>query len=359
MEEEYQAKKGNDVFKCPQCGANLKYEIETKSLFCEFCDYHLKLSEEKSDVEHSFSEIDDAAKTRWDHSVKKANCKNCGAEVIIDSNLLTVECPFCNTSMVVSDEEIQGIKPDRVIPFVVSSQVCIGNYQKWIKRKVFAPTRLKKELPNPSLFSTYIPTWTYDTDVFASYNGRLGKKYQVRVGSGKDAHYETRIRYFRVSGVYQLKEDDVLVNSGNSINQKEIQSIEPFNTNESIVYDNRYLAGHSCEHYKMDVKDGWKVAQSIIMQDLKNGILSQYDYDVIDYLNIYPTYSNITYKYVIIPIWLCHFLYNKKKYRFIANGENGKISGKYPKSPVKISILVLVILAIIIALIIIYIKKYY
>ena len=356
-EEELETKNLNEVFKCPQCGANLRYEIETKSLSCEFCGYHLHLNEEKSNEEHDFSQIDEASKTRWDKSVKKANCRNCGAEIIVDSSQLTVECPFCNTAMVISNDEIQGIKPDRVIPFNVSSKVCIENYQKWIKKKVFAPRRVKKELPNPSLFSTYIPTWTYDSDVFASYKGRLGKKYQVYVGSGKDGHYETRIKYFKVSGVYQLKEDDVLVNSGNSITQKEIQSIQPFNTNDSTVYDNRFLAGHSCEHYKMDVKDGWNVAQRIIIEDLKRGILSQYVYDVIDYLNVYPTYSNISYKYVIIPIWLCHFLYNKKKFRFIANGENGKINGKYPLSPIKISILVIVILAIIIALLIFYLNR--
>ena len=347
----------NEVFKCPQCGANLKYDIESQSMACEFCGFHLHLNSETSNEEHDFASSDEDAKTRWDKTVKKANCANCGAEVIVNSSELSVKCPFCQTSMVISNDEIQGIKPDRVIPFKVSDKVCIENYQKWLKKKAFAPTKIKKVLPKPTLFSTYIPSWTYDSDVFATYTGRLGVEYQVTVGSGKNRHTETRIRYFNISGTIQIKVDDVLVNAGKSINQKEIQAIEPFSTNDSLIYDNRYLAGHGCEHYSMDVKQGWNVAKGIINGMLRAKILSRYTYDVVDYLNIYPTYSNITYKYVIVPIWLCYYLFAKKEYRFIANGENGRIYGNYPKSALKITILVVVILAIIAVLLIILLNQ--
>ena len=347
----------NEVFKCPQCGANLKYDIESQSMACEFCGFHLHLNSETSSEEHEFGIEDDAAKTRWDKTVKKAHCANCGAEVIINSSDLSVSCPFCQTPMVISDDEIQGIKPDRVIPFKVSDKVCIENYQKWLKKKAFAPSSVKKIVPKPTLFSTYIPSWTYDSDVFATYNGRLGVEYTVTVGSGKDAHTETRIRYFKISGTVQLNVDDVLVNAGKSINQKEIQAIEPFNTNDSLIYDNHYLAGHGCEHYSMDVNQGWNVAKGIIHGRLRSKILSRYKYDVVDYLNIYPTYSNTTYKYVIVPIWLCYYFFAKKQYRFIANGENGRIYGNYPKSAVKIATLVFFILIIIIVLVIILTQK--
>ena len=342
----------NDIYKCPSCGANLKYNIEAQKMSCDFCGYQLQLNNETSTYEHEFDES--AEINKWIGMVHKGNCSNCGAEVIFSSEELTAKCPFCNTSMAISTEEITGNKPDRVIPFKISNKEAIHFYQNWLKKKVFAPMNLKKELPKPNLFSSYIPSWTYDTMVFATYVGRLGEHYQVYVGSGKNGHYETRTRWFKIKGTYQLDVDDILVCSGKSISQKEVQSIEPFDTNNSLVYDNSYLIGHSSEHYQLSLNDGWTIAKRLIINRLRAGILSQYTYDVVDYLNIYPTYTNITYKYVLLPIWLCHYLFHNKQYRFIVNGETGKVSGKYPKSAIKIGILVLFVIAIIVALLLWY-----
>ena len=77
-------------------------------------------------------------------------------------------------------------------------------------------------------------------------------------------------------------------------------------------------------------------------------ILSKYTYDVIDYLNVNTSFDKITYKYVILPVWICNYSYNNKKYQFMVNGETGKIVGKTPVSPIKVTALVFVIIAVII-----------
>ena len=80
---------------------------------------------------------------------------------------------------------------------------------------------------------------------------------------------------------------------------------------------------------------------------IRNAILSGYNYDVVSYLNVNTTFNNIKYKYVLIPIWIGTYKYSNKSYRFISNGETGKITGKLPVSVVKVSILVLIILAVV------------
>jgi len=62
-------------------------------------------------------------------------------------------------------------------------------------------------------------------------------------------------------------------------------------------------------------------------------------------------YSNQTYKHILLPVWLCTYFYKQKKYKFLINGQTGKIYGKKPVSAVKVVIAVLIILAIIIAII--------
>lgn len=339
----------NETYKCPSCGANLKYEPSNNGLKCDYCGFELNMSGQTSTEENDFLKADNHQK--WDNTVQKAVCKNCGAHNVIEKTTLSSKCPFCDSPMIISVEEFEGLKPDRVIPFKIDMETARQNYKAWIKKRFYVPSNLKKDIPNPTSNSIYVPTWTYDSESFSQYKGRLGKRYTVTVGSGKNRRTVTKIRWYHISGVHHKSIDDILICSGNKISQKEIDKITPFDTNNSYVFDNRYLAGHTAEHYNVTVQEGWKQAQNIINEQIKSEILRKYHYDVVDYLNFTPVYTNIKYKYVVLPVWLSSYNYKNKKYHYLVNGETGKISGNYPLSIWKILFTVLLVSTIFIGLI--------
>ncbi len=336
-------KVNNKVYKCPGCGANLTYDSETSTMSCDYCDYKLKLEGETSQEEFDLNDAEDSS---WEKEAKVVRCQNCGANNVIDAAAITNLCPFCGSAAVVDTNDIVGARPNRVIPFKVSSKQAISNYQVWLKKRFFAPRKVKKELPNPLLNGVYEPSWTYDTETFTKYKGRLGKRYTVVVGSGKNRRTEVRIRWFSISGVHQQSLDDILISSGKKIAQKEIDKLSPYNTNDSYLYDSRYLAGFYAEHYDLTREEGWEKAKVIGKERIKNAILSGYSYDVVDYIDLDVTFDKIKYKYVLIPVWICLFMFNRKQYNFCVNGETGKVVGKYPISILKIILLVLLILLI-------------
>lgn len=335
----------NEIYKCPSCGANLKYEAANSGLKCDYCGYELNMKGETSDIENDFLSVDKHQK--WGENVQTAICKNCGSHNVIESSTISFNCPFCNSPTIILVEEFEGLKPDRVIPFKIDLKTANQNYKNWIKKKFFAPNNVKKNIPNPINSSIYLPSWTYDSESFSEYRGRLGKHYTVTVGSGKNRRTVTRTRWFRISGVHKKTIDDILICSGNKIRQEDLDKISPFDTNNSYVFDDRYLAGHSAEHYNIPVDKGWDVAQNIIKQEIRSEILNKYIYDVVDYLNFTPVYTNIKYKYVVLPVWLSSFTYKNKKYHYLVNGETGKISGNYPKSVWKILFVTLLVIGII------------
>lgn len=339
----------NETYKCPSCGANLKYDAANSGLKCDYCGFELNISGQISNDENDFLSAENHQK--WGKNVKKAHCSNCGAHNVIESTTISCNCPFCDSPMVISLDSFDGLKPDRVIPFKIDVKAANQSYQNWIKKRFYAPSSLKKDIPNPTNNSIYVPTWTYDSVSFSEYKGRLGKRYTVTVGSGKNRHTVTKIRWFRISGVHQKIVDDIVICSGNKIKQEELDKIQPFDTNNSFVFDDRFLSGHSAEHYNMTVQEGWKSAQEIISQQIKTEILRKYHYDVVDYLKFTPVYSNIKYKYVVLPIWLSSFTYKNKKYHYLINGETGKITGNYPKSIVKILLTIIFALALFITVI--------
>ena len=63
-------------------------------------------------------------------------------------------------------------------------------------------------------------------------------------------------------------------------------------------------------------------------------------------LQVAADYSAQTFKHVLLPIWLLSYQYGAETYRIIVNGVTGSVGGKYPKSWIKISLLVLMILIV-------------
>jgi hypothetical protein len=57
-------------------------------------------------------------------------------------------------------------------------------------------------------------------------------------------------------------------------------------------------------------------------------------------------YSNITFKHVLLPIWLSAYRYNEKIYRFMINARTGEVQGERPWSWIKITLAILLVIAI-------------
>ena len=57
--------------------------------------------------------------------------------------------------------------------------------------------------------------------------------------------------------------------------------------------------------------------------------------------------DDVTFKHILLPIWLAAYKYRGKTYRFVVNGSTGRVHGERPYSAIKITIAV--ILGLIIA----------
>lgn len=328
-----------NTYKCPECGAPMRYDPTTSTLLCDYCNRIINLSKETNDEEEDFFKVG-ADDLSWQKETQIIKCVNCGSENVVSKKEMSTTCPFCGSKQVVAYDAIAGIKPNRVIPFKLSLEDAKTLYKKTIKKKIFVPNKVKKMYLELVLNGVYIPSWTYDSSTFSTYSGRLGKRYTVVVGSGKNRRTETRIRWYSIRGTKIVDFDDILVNSGKSLSQSDLNSISPYQTNDSLEFEEGYLAGFQAEHYSKDVKTGFNDAKHVMDPRIRSAILSGYHYDVVGSLNIKTHYDKITFKYVLLPVWFGILNYHKKMYRFLINGESGKIKAKYPKSIVKILTLI-------------------
>lgn len=337
-------------YSCPQCGAPISYNPSTCKLECSYCGFTQEINGMKSDEEFAFEDADKNANSLWGSETKVIKCENCGAENVVSHDTMSSTCPFCGSNQVIDTNELVGMKPNRVIPFRINKDFARDTYSKWVKKRFFSPRPVKKQRIKVIISGVYLPIWTFDTDTFTKYDGWLGKNYTVTVGSGKNRHTEVRTRWFRISGTSEVSFDDIVVNAGVHVNQAEINRISPFSTNDSYVYEKKYLVGFMAEHYKVKLTTAWDNAKTIAAPTIKRKILSNYSYDVVGKIDMKTNYNNIKYKYVLVPVWIGTYKYKNKLYRFLVNGETGKLAGRAPTSALKICILVFSIVLVAIAI---------
>ena len=96
------------------------------------------------------------------------------------------------------------------------------------------------------------------------------------------------------------------------------------------------VAGFVAERYSIGLKEGWESAQQSIQWQLRSDISSyvrrHWNADRTDSVRFSTIYSNITYKYLLVPTWISSFKYKDKVYQFAVNGQTGKVGGKAPVS---------------------------
>jgi hypothetical protein len=70
-------------------------------------------------------------------------------------------------------------------------------------------------------------------------------------------------------------------------------------------------------------------------------------------LTTHSKYDQVTFKHVLLPVWISSYRYKNKVFRFLVNGQSGKVKGERPYSIMKILGLILAVAAVVIGIIII------
>jgi len=196
-----------------------------------------------------------------------------------------------------------------------------------------------------------MPFWTYDTATTTRYTGMRGDHYYVTESyTDSQGKSQTRsvqkTRWSGASGTVNNNFDDVLVCASHSLPEKLTRDLEPWDLPELQGYDDRYLSGFVTESYQVDLKAGFDSAKQVMAPKIRSTICSDIGGDVQQVTTQSSDYNNITFKHILLPLWISAYKYNDKVYRFMINARTGEVQGERPWSVIKITLLVLGVIAI-------------
>ncbi|MDO5292864.1 MAG: hypothetical protein Q4F05_08955 [bacterium] len=332
---------------CPDCDGVMDFDPKTGGLSCPYCGHteQIPVEEEapKKAEELDFFEAENTENCDWGVEKKTVICKACAAEIIYDALQTSGVCPFCGSNQVMEASTEKTIAPGGVVPFQITDKQASENFHGWIKRKWFCP-KLAKQSAKPKQFKgIYLPYWTFDTNTYSTYTAQYGKDHTTK---DKDGNIQTETSWHNTSGRYQEFIDDQIVLASKNHDQRILDGLEPFHTEDNKAYKPEYVAGFISERYSIGLKDAWEVAKNKIINRLSSHISDkvreEHNADHVRDVRVNAEFQNITYKYLMLPIWISNFKYKDKVYQFMVNGQTGKVSGKTPLSIPKIILTVIV-----------------
>lgn len=347
--------------KCPACGGTMEFDPKSGGLSCPFCGSKYEIEAKKDDNEQTsakeidFNDAEARGNCDWGAKKKTIICKMCGAESIYDELDLSNECPYCGSNQVMEESDVDTLAPGGVCPFQVDKKTAGEKFKSWIKGKLFCPREAKEKAKPESFKGVYIPVWTFDADTVSPYTAQYGKERRERNSKGET---RTVIDWYTTSGTYRKFINDNLQIATKRYDTAILKSIQPFNTEDNLLYKPEYITGFISERYSVGLDESWESAQLDIRNILKSGITSEvksnHFTNHVRGVSFDTDYSNIKFKYLLLPIWISSFKYKGKIYNFMVNGQTGKVGGKTPISPLRVAVAVLIGLAVVAGLLYLY-----
>ncbi|MBL9075051.1 primosomal protein N' (replication factor Y) - superfamily II helicase [Tabrizicola sp.] len=348
---------------CAQCGAQLRYAPGQTHLVCDHCGHEQEIPAEAPRTRaRALQELDLAKGLRDDLpsgdmvEVRTSSCPNCGAKVEIGGATHATACPFCDTPVVLDTGSERHIKPQALVPFVLSEAEARKAMVAWMGSLWFAPgTLLEYARKGRALNGVYVPFWTFDAATSSRYSGERGEYYyetrtvSVRVNGRTEQRQEQvrRTRWYSTSGRVARDFDDVLVMASRSLPTRLGNELTPWDLSALTPYNPEFLAGFQAEGYTVNLAAGHDEAQdrmsAVILQDVRHDIGG----DEQRVHDVDTDWSDETFKHILLPVWMAAYRYGGKSYRFLVNGQTGEVQGERPWSVWKIaSAAILVVLLV-------------
>lgn len=371
-------------YPCEQCGASLRFQPGQQVLVCDWCGHQQQIGDgparaparqPQGGAEGEAAILSDPETGRalqWDSAhkapglielplekglrldadsdisaaIRTVSCANCGAQFEFDDQVHASVCPFCATPVVTDTGTSRKIKPQGVLPFRLTEEQAHAAMEDWLGHLWFAPSGLTAYARRGrKMRGVYSPFWTFDARTHSEYSGQRGDYYyetvwvtqEVNGRQQRVAQQVRRTRWHRTSGRVSRNFDDILVLASASLPRKFADGLTPWDLSHLRPYQPDYLAGLEAEAYTIPLYDGHKTARAEIAGVIMNDARRDIGGDEQRVEQIRTDYRDETFKHILLPVWAAAYRYNGKSFRFVVNGQSGRVMGERPWSVWKIA----------------------
>lgn len=344
--------------RCDNCGALMAWDAASGKLRCDSCGAlrAVEAAGEAVVVDHSLDEgLARKPRGRLGAGSRELKCGECGAVVELADGITATRCSFCGSPQVKPEEAREDhLRPESVVPFSVGRDASLAAFKGWLGKLWFRPSDLSDKARVADLRGVYVPYWSFDTEVGSRWTADAGYHYHedeeyTDSNGQRQTRRVQRTRWQPASGARQDRHEDHLVCASKGLPEGLMRSASQFDLGAGLVaYSPDYLQGFSAESYALELRDAWTRARAEIEDAQESRCRDDVPGDTQRGLRCNHRFGDTRFKHVLLPVWIAAFRYHDKVYRFLVNGQSGKVTGEAPRSWLKILLFVAVIAALVV-----------
>lgn len=265
---------------------------------------------------------------KWELPTERSfKCGSCGASVLLPPSQSSASCLFCGVPYVTQAvEERELIEPNGVAPSAFRAGEAFALIARWLQSQKLAPGDLPAQSAQIPPRPIFIPFWTFDIEGEISWRG-----------------WEANIEYWNpvrvaVSGTVPLYYDDILVPATRSLSNELLSRLQ-YDSRLLVPYSPDLLASWPSVIYSLSVADASVQAREYAYKSPTTQALISTSVSVagnIQDLQVEsPRVRVISYKLLMLPVWVGSYTYQGKSYNVVVNGQSGAVEGDVPEHAIK------------------------
>ena len=332
-------------YKCPDCGAPIKYSPTAKAIICEYCDGEFTLSQIKDQDtatgekdQFDWDEYKDKLSNEKLDGMKTYACHSCGAVIETPKETMATKCPYCGNNIVLKNTATGSLKPNLIIPFSITMNDVKNILKKVTNEKKHLPFNYFKSCRVGDIQGIYIPYWLFSTKLQGTVSYSAQTIDNDQVSSYHDYTITTEDYALKRSGKLEISR--LPVDASIKISNDMIDSIEPFDYSKLVPFDSKYLSGFFADRFDSSPDSELPRAKKFMM-----------DVALDKFSKTIPWYSSINVsnnglnlvdpkvEYAMMPVYLLNCKYQDQDFHYAINGQTGKFTGPFPNSKNKKSFL--------------------
>ncbi len=213
---------------------------------------------------------------------------------------------------------------------------------KWLGNLWFAPNGLQQYArKGRRMNGLYLPYWTFDADTQSRYQGQRGIVYhesrQVSINGKRTTQSVRKVRWTPASGRVARFFDDILVVASRSLPEPFRNALGAWDLSSMEPYRPEFLAGFRAEGYTVQLDDAFLEARQVMDRTIERDVRFDIGGDVQQVHRVETQVKDVTFKHILLPVWMAAYKYRGKTYRIAVNGRSGQVAGERPYSAWKIA----------------------
>ncbi|NPV85067.1 MAG: hypothetical protein HPY45_03525 [Anaerolineae bacterium] len=324
-------------FKCPNCGAATRFDVSAGGVACEHCSYQAQTASQVIGLQAKTSEFTLEALSRfaqgWGTQRRVMHCNSCGGDISMPEGALSITCPFCASNEVnLRSDTTSSTRPGFLIPFKIQPQENASRLRAWLSKGWFHPENLTSLASTDQFVGIYLPFWTFDAQIQANWKAEVGYERQVRYYDHGSKGWRTRteIDWVWKTGQVHLDINSLLITGTSHISHRIAEKILPFDLDQLVAYAPDYLAGWQALAYDIDLPTAWERGKAMMREKAKTSCYHSIDSPHVRNFSMNADFSNESWRYILLPIYLSTYRYEGKTFQVMVNGQNGVIAGQKP-----------------------------